>query len=404
MHEVDGRPLEHWNKSNFQQKRDESCRVVYEPKDGKAFFLKNLPPEDYEVMRTMSLEQPYFSKYNRFFPSRGHFCCKACGNALYSHVTKFDAEDGWPAFGACVDGAIGIIPSEKLKAEIEIENRACIKIQSFVRAALCRIRVTQMLDDLIQEMLKEKEHGQDQDAVDLGDNDKGNIVTSRNDAAVSFQRRKSSMLRASSFMVKKMAKTQGLKYTMLRAFGDDYTEIHCHRCKSHLGDIVEEENLGRNGRMFQERHRVNGRALKYVEDNLPKRIVVDTTLLFANQSQRRRLGLPEMKREVEQKVPLRTTPFVSPRAKRKKLLTSAGVVIEPLVHDPLAISPHSSRGAIRPKQMKSFDPLSVSCHPDIGIHETVSSRQPVRRGKRSNVNIKERRAALEQQFMSLSLH
>lgn len=65
---------------------------------------------------------------------------------------------------------------------------------------------------------------------------------------------------------KKIGKTKNLRYTLLQAFGDDYTEIHCHRCKSHLGDIMAEDNLGRNGQMFKERHRVNGRSLKYVEE------------------------------------------------------------------------------------------------------------------------------------------
>jgi hypothetical protein len=70
MHEVD------------EKKCDELCCVVFEPKQGKGFFQQNLPSKDYKVTRSISLEQPFYSKYNRFFPCLGHFCCKACGNAL----------------------------------------------------------------------------------------------------------------------------------------------------------------------------------------------------------------------------------------------------------------------------------------------------------------------------------
>jgi peptide methionine sulfoxide reductase MsrB len=47
--------------------------------------------------------------------------------------------------------------------------------------------------------------------------------------------------------------------------GPDIIEIHCHRCKSHLGNVVEEEN-----EEFTERHRVNGGSIKYVLFDLKK--------------------------------------------------------------------------------------------------------------------------------------
>lgn len=83
--EVDGHALKHWEKCNFRTKRDSTCRLVYDAKEGNKFFEETLDA-DYNIMRCLSTsrEQPYFSKYNRFFPQRGHFCCKACGNPLYS--------------------------------------------------------------------------------------------------------------------------------------------------------------------------------------------------------------------------------------------------------------------------------------------------------------------------------
>jgi peptide-methionine (R)-S-oxide reductase len=171
---VDGKPLSHWAKDNFELKRDASCRMVYEPTD-PTFFEKTLNPEEYKVLRNTSIEPSFFSKYNRFFPPCGHFCCKACGNAVYCYKAKFNAFNGWPAFGACVEGSIG--------------------------------------------------------------------------------------------------------WSTESDFGPDIVEIHCHRCQSHLGNVVEEENKTQYG-TFIERHRVNGQAIKYVQDNLSNRTMTEAMLLY----------------------------------------------------------------------------------------------------------------------------
>ncbi|KAG7368019.1 selenoprotein SelR domain containing protein [Nitzschia inconspicua] len=411
MHEVDGRPLQHWDRKNFETKRDETCRVVYEPKGGKEFFRKHLPLEDYQVMRTFSLEQPYYSKYNRFFPKRGHFCCKACGNPLYSHVTKFDAEDGWPAFGACVEGAIGVIPSEKRKAQIERENQACIKIQAFVRGVLCRMRVAKMLEELIQQLLDRQKQTKQQSASDEGV-----------ESGESSEFKRKSLLFSPNTIKKKLSASKSLKYTLLRALGDDYTEIHCHRCKSHLGDVLEEETVGRDGREFRERHRVNGRALKYVEDDLPKRIMVESSLLFADPARRRLLGLPSPKKKMEANTTLRSVPFVSPRTQRRRLLSANAIAA-----DPLSVSCHpmlQGSSASRRKRV-GFDSLSVTSHEPVETGETTNnmlsssfhtssvldkndgtSTRPIgRRGGRFRAtNMQEKRAVLEEFILSKSMH
>lgn len=174
---VDGHPMTHWDKSNFDKKRDSRAKVIYEPKGGNEHFYKKwLDEEEYNILRETRIEQPYFSKYCRFFPKSGHFCCKACGNPLYCYNAKFNAENGWPAFGMCV------------LRSLEISNET--------------------------------------------------------------------------------------------ALGDDVLEIHCTRCLSHIGNVVEEKNsTGTRGVIFTERHRVNGRALKYVEGNLPKHVQTDQLLL-----------------------------------------------------------------------------------------------------------------------------
>jgi peptide methionine sulfoxide reductase MsrB len=324
MFDVDGHSLENWDKDNFEPKRDATCRIVYEPKNGEKFFRETLDHEDYDIMRchSTSLEQPYFSKYNRFFPQMGHFCCKACGNLLYSYETKFDVDDGWPAFGACILGSIGIIPAEERQAQIEKEDLACIKIQAYVRGNICRIRVSEMLDGLIQELMKKK----DKDSSRKTENDS---CTSDEDSFANETKKTNGRLK-------------GTGYILSRALGENYAEIHCHRCKSHLGDVFAEENTGNNGEEYREHHRVNGRSLKFMHQNLPKRTMTGASLLFADQSQRKRFGLPDAKQKDEAKLPF-----------RRVLLRNTS--------NPLSVSEHQSSYQ-RSIPRKSSDPLSVSQH------------------------------------------
>ena len=175
--QIDGKPMEHWKNpdDHFDKVRDASGRIVLEPKANN-FFETILQPHEYDLLRKKEIEQPFFSKYNRFFPDSGHFACKACGNALYDAQYKLDLNNGWPAFGCCVKGAIETSPDSEL--------------------------------------------------------------------------------------------------------GPDMVEIHCHRCKSHLGNLVEEENALDGGLLtFSERHRVNGGSIKYVFHDLPKRTTATHHLL-----------------------------------------------------------------------------------------------------------------------------
>lgn len=401
MFEVDGHSLEHWKKDNFEPKRDATCRVVYEPKEGKQFFQKTLTVEDYDIMRclTTSLEQPYFSKYNRFFPQRGHFCCKACGNPLYSHETKFDIDDGWPAFRGCVLGSIGITPAEERKAQIEKEDKACIKIQAFVRGNQCRSRVENMLDELIRDLLKRK------------------------DGDPSKEEEKKSSSSEEGGETKGRFKGSGMGYILSRELGDNYAEIHCHRCKSHLGDVFAEENTGNNGEEYKEHHRVNGRAMKYMHADLPKRTMVEASLLFADQSQRRRLGLPDAKEKDEPDLPFSRFPLRS----RRKPSDSLSVSNHESTYrstfgrnpsDPLSVTSHESsyqsshrKNSDPPnRKKKAHDPLgSVSCHERMISPTTKtkakSRRRPMRRGHTDSlIDVEERKAYLEDAFLKLSLH
>ena len=347
MFDVDGAALSHWNKSNFQPERDETARVIYKPKSSE-FFEKNLPKEDFHVMRHVSIEQPFFSKYNRFYPRRGQFCCKACGNALYSYKTKLTRHDGWPAFGACVDGAVAMTPPEVHRADLERKRKAVIRMQSFVRGCLARGKVSFLLGKLIDKVLtiqseqeqlpptKTQPVDNEDDPFDSMPSEPPKPSSNHNMIGLSLHSVDDFSLLASSddssfapddsfgfddsfadsFIDDQQAKEgndivwtkkrnkKKTEKTLIVEFkpsistqNDDFVEIHCHRCKSHLGNILEEENRGRDGEtMYKERHRVNGRALKYIEDNLPKRVLVDSSLLFANNTTRRLMGLKPQNR------------------------------------------------------------------------------------------------------------
>ena len=40
--------------------------------------------------------------FGKFYPEKGYFVCKGCGNPLYSHKAKFNSGCGWPAFDQCL--------------------------------------------------------------------------------------------------------------------------------------------------------------------------------------------------------------------------------------------------------------------------------------------------------------
>jgi hypothetical protein len=90
---IDGKPMDHWSDDNaFDKIRDASGRIVLQPKH--SIFETILLPHEYDLLRLKTIEQPFFSKYNRFFPDSGHFACRGCGNALYDAQYKLDLNNG----------------------------------------------------------------------------------------------------------------------------------------------------------------------------------------------------------------------------------------------------------------------------------------------------------------------
>ena len=387
---VDGMPLNHWSKDNFEPERDESCRVVFVPKEGPTFFRNTLRTEDYILMRNNHsvMEQPFFSKYNRYFPKQGHFCCKGCGNPLYSHKTKLKREDGWPAFGACVDGAIGMTTAEDRRVQEERNGAAAVRIQAFFRGCMGRAKVSEQIGKLIEkvmELQREVENDEEHEMEEQGDVvadiprpmpknsvrplsilsnhwsvhllDSSDEDSSSSSLASLFgddddldpvikqpekstpptsnesripSRKDIAASAANAALKRSLLESETKGSLLMSGFNELLVEIHCHRCKSHLGNVYEETNRGQDGvTKYKERHQVNGRALKYVEDDLPKRTRIDGSLLFASTTQARLLG-------VKAAVPNRPEPefvqqaartqrqqlsFVSPLSLKKKNIT-----------------------------------------------------------------------------------
>eukprot|EP01125_Pyxidicula_operculata_P009644 TRINITY_DN3163_c0_g1_i3.p1 TRINITY_DN3163_c0_g1~~TRINITY_DN3163_c0_g1_i3.p1 ORF type:complete len:164 (-),score=31.57 TRINITY_DN3163_c0_g1_i3:237-728(-) len=59
-----------------------------------------------EVLWNKGTEKPKSGEYDKFYPKKGYFVCKACKTPLYSAVSKFNSGCGWPAFDKCYKDSI----------------------------------------------------------------------------------------------------------------------------------------------------------------------------------------------------------------------------------------------------------------------------------------------------------
>jgi peptide-methionine (R)-S-oxide reductase len=62
-----------------------------------AEWRKKLTPEQYQVLRRKSTEQPFTGKYYHN-KTRGIYRCAGCGAVLFVSDTKYDSGSGWPSF------------------------------------------------------------------------------------------------------------------------------------------------------------------------------------------------------------------------------------------------------------------------------------------------------------------
>jgi peptide-methionine (R)-S-oxide reductase len=65
-------------------------------------WREELTDEEYRVMREKGTERAFTGKYYKF-DEEGVYRCAACGQPLFTSVTKYHSGSGWPSFYAPVD-------------------------------------------------------------------------------------------------------------------------------------------------------------------------------------------------------------------------------------------------------------------------------------------------------------
>lgn len=70
----------------------------------KPNLLPQLSKEEYHVIREKGTERAGTGEYDKQYPTKGYFACRACQAPLYSAGAKFKSGCGWPAFDKCIQG------------------------------------------------------------------------------------------------------------------------------------------------------------------------------------------------------------------------------------------------------------------------------------------------------------
>jgi len=101
-----------------------SCSPSQEdPVAQKDPYKDKLSAEQYRVLREKGTEAPFSGQYNKFFKT-GDYRCAACAQVIFSSVTKFDTDCGWPSFSEALPG------STKLASESGGPEVMCAKCGS----------------------------------------------------------------------------------------------------------------------------------------------------------------------------------------------------------------------------------------------------------------------------------
>ncbi len=72
-----------------------------------AFFRKNLSSEEYRILRQKGTEPPFSGQY-LYYDKVGTYCCKACGQKVFSSHHKFHSNSGWPSFDRSIKDSVEI--------------------------------------------------------------------------------------------------------------------------------------------------------------------------------------------------------------------------------------------------------------------------------------------------------
>jgi len=62
-------------------------------------WRQRLSPKEFAVLREKGTEPPFSGEYFHF-DKPGVYCCKACGQELFTSNTKYETACGWPSFSA----------------------------------------------------------------------------------------------------------------------------------------------------------------------------------------------------------------------------------------------------------------------------------------------------------------
>eukprot|EP00918_Siedleckia_nematoides_P008019 GHVU01017427.1.p1 GENE.GHVU01017427.1~~GHVU01017427.1.p1 ORF type:complete len:214 (+),score=16.18 GHVU01017427.1:165-806(+) len=81
------------------------------PKTNAEWKQRIADEASYKILREKDTESAFSGEYDKFYPVKGHFKCKACSAPLYSAQAKFDSGCGWPSFDQYYEGSCVIPPA-----------------------------------------------------------------------------------------------------------------------------------------------------------------------------------------------------------------------------------------------------------------------------------------------------
>ncbi len=99
-------------------------------------WKQQLSDEEYRVTREAGTEPAFSGKYYNN-KDIGIYCCKCCGEELFSSDEKYDSASGWPSFYKAKD--------DMALEEIKDSNRGMIRVE--VRCPKCAAHLGHVFDD-----------------------------------------------------------------------------------------------------------------------------------------------------------------------------------------------------------------------------------------------------------------
>jgi peptide-methionine (R)-S-oxide reductase len=96
----------------------------YSVEKSDAEWQSGMTAEEYNVLRECGTEPAGRGEFCSFFPSSGHFACRACSFPLYSAASKFK-DRGWDAYSKCFYSAAISGGGEVSHIGVRAHNEVC---------------------------------------------------------------------------------------------------------------------------------------------------------------------------------------------------------------------------------------------------------------------------------------